>query len=133
MERFPVAAVRARLEDKGGGWEVVHRSHNLEVGVLARLAPATDPPARHADDEMYLVLDGEATLEFDDQRYRLGEGDAAFVPAGMQHHCVDYERITVRTVGLRQQAVDVGGRWVDVGTAKRRPPSKPKQRVNRRK
>jgi len=65
MEYFDIEEVRARLEARNGGWEVVHESPNLEVGVLVRVAPTPDPPVSHTADEVYLVLAGEATLEAD--------------------------------------------------------------------
>lgn len=95
MEDFPVAEVRARLEAQNGGWEVVHESPNLEVGVLVRTASTPDPPVRHAADEVYVVLAGEATLEADGESRRLRPGDAAFVAVGKEHHFVDYELISV--------------------------------------
>ena len=93
MEYFPIAEVRARLEAQNGGWEVVHESPNLEVGVLVRIAPTPDPPVRHTADEVYVVLAGEATLEADGESRRLRPGDAAFVAVGKEHHFVDYELI----------------------------------------
>jgi mannose-6-phosphate isomerase-like protein (cupin superfamily) len=98
MEFFPIAHVRTRLEAQGGGWEVVHESPNLEVGVLVRIAPTPDPPVRHTADEVYIVLEGEATLEAERERRRLEPGDAAFVAAGKEHHFVDYDRIAVLVV-----------------------------------
>lgn len=95
MEYFPIAEVRTELEGEGGGWEVVHESPNLEVGVLVRIAPTPDPPVLHTADEIYVVLAGEATLEFEGDSRRLKPGDAAFVAAGKEHHFVDYERISV--------------------------------------
>lgn len=101
MEYFPIAEVRARLEAQNGGWEVVHESPNLEVGVLVRIAPSSDPPVRHTADEVYVVLAGEATLEADRASRRLGPGDAAFVAAGKEHHFVDYELISVLVLFTR--------------------------------
>ena len=101
MEFFPIAHVRTRLEAQGGGWEVVHESAHLEVGVLVRIAPTPDPPVRHTADEVYFVLDGEATLEAEGERRRLEPGDSAFVAAGREHHFVDYDRITVMVVFTR--------------------------------
>ena len=98
MEFFPIAHVRTRLEAQGGGWEVVHESPNLEVGVLVRIAPTPDPPVRHTADEVYAVLAGEATLEAEGESRRLKAGDAAFVAAGKEHHFVDYDRISVLVV-----------------------------------
>jgi mannose-6-phosphate isomerase-like protein (cupin superfamily) len=101
MEFFPIAHVRKRLEAQGGGWEVVHEAPNLEVGVLVRMAPTPDPPVRHTADEVYVVLEGEATLEAEGERRRLEPGNAAFVAAGKEHHFVDYERISVLVVFTR--------------------------------
>lgn len=98
MEFFPIAQVRTQLEEKGGGWKVVHESPNLEVGVLVRVAPTPDPPVRHTNDEVYVVLDGEATLEAEGETRRLTPGDAAFVAAGKEHHFVGYDRISVLVV-----------------------------------
>ncbi len=36
MERFLVAEVRVRLEDKGGYWEAVHESRNLDGAYAVR-------------------------------------------------------------------------------------------------
>jgi mannose-6-phosphate isomerase-like protein (cupin superfamily) len=74
MEIFPIAHVRTRLESQAGGWEVVHESPNLEVGVLVRVAPTPDPPVRHTADEVYVVLAGEATLEAEGESHRLTPG-----------------------------------------------------------
>jgi mannose-6-phosphate isomerase-like protein (cupin superfamily) len=101
MEYFPIAEVRARLEAEDGGWEVVHESPNLEVGVLTRIAPTPDPPVRHTADEVYVVLAGEATLEAEGKSRRLKVGDAAFVAAGKEHHFVDYDLISVLVVFAR--------------------------------
>jgi mannose-6-phosphate isomerase-like protein (cupin superfamily) len=98
VEYFPIDEVRARLEAEDGGWEVVHESPNLEVGVLTRIAPTPDPPVRHTADEVYVVLAGEATLEAEGDSRRLKPGDAAFVAVGKEHHFVDYERISVLVV-----------------------------------
>jgi mannose-6-phosphate isomerase-like protein (cupin superfamily) len=101
MELFPIAQVRSRLEAQGGGWEVVHESPNLEVGVLVRIAPTPDPPVRHTADEVYVILAGEATLAAEGESRRLKPGDAAFVAAGKEHHFVDYDRISVLVVFAR--------------------------------
>src|ERR1044071_7595189 len=101
MEIFPIAEVRTRLESHDSGWEVVHESPNLEVGVLVRIAPTPDPPVRHTADEVYIVLAGEATLEAEGESRRLPPGDAAFVAAGKERHFVDYGRISVLVVFTR--------------------------------
>jgi mannose-6-phosphate isomerase-like protein (cupin superfamily) len=101
MEYFAISEVRARLEAQNGGWEVVHESPNLEVGVLVRIAPTPDPPVRHTADEVYVVLAGEATLEANGESRRLRPGDAAFVAVGKEHHFVDYELISLLVLFAR--------------------------------
>jgi mannose-6-phosphate isomerase-like protein (cupin superfamily) len=101
MKHFPIAEVRARLEAQNGGWEVVHESPNLEVGVLVRIAPMPDPLVRHTADEVYVVLAGEATLEAEGDSRRLRPGDVAFVAVGNEHHFVDYELISVLVLFAR--------------------------------
>ena len=101
MEIFPIAEVRTRLESHDGGWEVVHESPNLEVGVLVRIAPTPDPPVRHTADEVYVVLAGEATLEAEGESRRLKPGDTAFVAVGKEHHFVDYAAMRVLAPGRR--------------------------------
>jgi mannose-6-phosphate isomerase-like protein (cupin superfamily) len=105
MEFFSIAHVRTRLESRGGGWEIVHESPNLEVGVLVRIAPTPDPPVRHTADEVYVVLEGEATLEAEGESRRLMPGGAAFVAAGKEHHFVDYDRISVLVLFTRPASI----------------------------
>ena len=56
---FDIAGCRKRLAAAGGGYEVVHRSAGLEVGVyiLVWLAEP-DRQQPHEDDEVYVVLEG---------------------------------------------------------------------------
>jgi mannose-6-phosphate isomerase-like protein (cupin superfamily) len=101
MEYFPIAEVRSRLEAQNGGWEVLHESPNLEVGVLVRIAPTPDPPVRHTTDEVYVVLAAKATLEAEGDSRRLRPRDAAFIAVGKEHHFVDYELISVLVLFTR--------------------------------
>ena len=54
---FDIEAAKARLADKGG-YEVVHESAGIEIGVYVLVAPEPDRQQPHADDEVYVVLDG---------------------------------------------------------------------------
>lgn len=59
------------------------------LSVLACEAPASEPgPPLHihpGTDELFLVQSGTLLLHADGSTYRLGAGDAAFVPRGMAH------------------------------------------------
>ena len=57
-----VEAVRRRLEAGDGGYEIVHTSPGLELGVYVLVAPEPDRQQPHEDDEVYVVLDGTGVL-----------------------------------------------------------------------
>ena len=58
MDALAVEATRRRLEESGGGYEIVHESPGLEIGVYVLVAPEPDHQQPHADDEVYVVLEG---------------------------------------------------------------------------
>ena len=55
---FEVEQVKKRLEAGNGGYEVVQFLAGLEVGVYVLVAPEPDTQQPHADDEVYVVLEG---------------------------------------------------------------------------
>src|SRR5690242_16570472 len=65
---FDVDGVKRRLAEWGGGYEVVHASPGLEVGVYVLVAPEPDRQQPHRDDELYVVLEGSGVLDVEDQR-----------------------------------------------------------------
>lgn len=93
-----IADAKARLVAKGGGYEVVHRSPGLELGVYVLVAPEPDRQQPHDDDEVYVVLEGRGTLEVEGETIELTEGHAAFVPAGAEHMFVGYEQLAVLVI-----------------------------------
>jgi mannose-6-phosphate isomerase-like protein (cupin superfamily) len=100
---FAVDAVKKRLVAAGGGYEVVHRSPGLELGVYVLVAPEPDRQQPHEDDEVYVVLEGSGTLDIEGDRVELKEGGAAFVPAGADHRFVGYEELSVLVVFARNR------------------------------
>jgi mannose-6-phosphate isomerase-like protein (cupin superfamily) len=94
-EPFDIAGAKDRLAAGNGGYEVVHRSPGLEIGVYVLVAPEPDLQSPHEDDEVYVVLEGRGTLEVEGQQVELREGHAVFVPAGAEHHFVGYEQLSV--------------------------------------
>ena len=79
---FDIEQARSRLEAGGGGYEVVHSSPGLEVGVYVLVAPEPDKQQPHADDEVYVVLEGRGVLDVEGEAIPVVEGQAIFVPAG---------------------------------------------------
>ena len=99
--RFEVEAVERRLLAEKGGYEVVHTSPGLEIGVYVLVASEPDRQQPHEDDEVYVVLAGTGTLEVEGEEIELMEGEAAFVPAGAEHRFTSYEQLTLLVVFAR--------------------------------
>jgi mannose-6-phosphate isomerase-like protein (cupin superfamily) len=98
VDPIRVRDVQRRLEQGQGGYEIVHESHGLELGVYVLVAPEPDRQQPHDRDEVYVVLSGRGTLRIADDTVSLKEGDAAFVPAGVDHQFTGYEGLSVLVV-----------------------------------
>jgi mannose-6-phosphate isomerase-like protein (cupin superfamily) len=111
VDVLEVEAARRRLAAAGGGYEIVHDSPGLEVGVYVLVAPEPDHQNAHADDELYVVLEGRGELTIEGEAMRLAEGQAAFVPAGAEHGFTGYEGLSVLVVfARRHEAAPLGER-----------------------
>ena len=87
-----------RLRAAGGGYEVVHRSHGLELGVYVLVAPEADRQQPHDFDELYVVLEGSGVLEVEGEQTSLREGEAIFVPTGADHRFTAYEQLALLVI-----------------------------------
>ena len=101
MQPIEVEAVRKRLESGSGGYEIVHSSPGLEVGVYVLVAPEPDHQQPHEDDELYVVLEGRGVLTVEGESIPVEEGTAAFVPAGADHRFTGYEGLSVLVIFRR--------------------------------
>jgi len=95
---FDISAVKERLAAGSGGYEIVHWSPGLELGVYVLVAPEPDRQQPHDDDEVYVVLEGTGVLEVEGEEVALREGHAVFVPAGARHRFVGYEQLSVLVI-----------------------------------
>jgi mannose-6-phosphate isomerase-like protein (cupin superfamily) len=100
---FDIGEAKERLAAGGGGYEAVHESPGLEIGVYVLVAPEPDRQQPHDDDEVYIVLDGRGTLDVAGKLVDLTEGQAAFVPAGAVHRFVGYEQLAVLVIFERRR------------------------------
>jgi mannose-6-phosphate isomerase-like protein (cupin superfamily) len=98
VSAIEVEAVRRRLVAGNGGYEIVHSSPGLEVGVYVLVAPEPDHQQPHDDDELYVVLEGRGVLTVEGEETPLTEGQAAFVPAGADHRFTGYEGLSVLVI-----------------------------------
>jgi mannose-6-phosphate isomerase-like protein (cupin superfamily) len=101
VDAVEVEKVRRRLEEAGGGYEIVHESPGLEVGVYVLVAPEPDRQSAHPDDELYVVLAGRGELTIEGETVSLDQGQAAFVPAGADHRFTGYEGLSVLVIFSR--------------------------------
>jgi mannose-6-phosphate isomerase-like protein (cupin superfamily) len=99
---FDIDAVARRLQAGSGGYEIVHQSPGLEIGVYALVAPEPDRQLPHPDDEVYVILEGRGTLDVEGTKTELREGSAIFVPAGAEHSFTGYEQLTVLVIFERK-------------------------------
>lgn len=95
---FDIIGVADRLYAGDGGYEVVHSSPGVEIGVYVLVAPEPDRQQPHDDDEVYIVLDGRGWLEIEGERIELRQGHAVFVPAGAKHEFIGYEQLRVLVI-----------------------------------
>src|SRR5690349_7110822 len=93
-----IQRAKERLVASGGGYEIVHESPGLELGVYVLVAPEPDRQQPHEDDEIYVVLEGRGTLEVEDELIEMHEGQATFVPAGADHRFVGDEQLSVLVI-----------------------------------
>jgi mannose-6-phosphate isomerase-like protein (cupin superfamily) len=99
---FDVEGAKSRLAAANGGYEIVHESPGLEVGVYVLVAPEPDRQQAHEDDEVYVVLEGRGTLDVEGTPVDLREGHAVFVPAGADHRFSGYEQLSVLVIFERK-------------------------------
>ena len=96
-----VEAARRRLEAGDGGYEIVHSSPGLELGVYVLVAPEPDHQQPHKDDEVYVVLDGTGVLMIEGKPVPVRPGQAVFVPAGADHQFTAYEGLSLLVIFTR--------------------------------
>jgi mannose-6-phosphate isomerase-like protein (cupin superfamily) len=98
MHAFDIAAARQRLAEASGGYEIVHESAGLELGVYVLVAPEPDRQQPHEDDEIYVVLEGSGVLQVEGEEVPVREGSAVFVEAGADHRFTAYEHLSVLVI-----------------------------------
>jgi mannose-6-phosphate isomerase-like protein (cupin superfamily) len=98
---FEFESVRRRLAEGNGGYEIVHESPGLEIGVYVLVAPEPDRQQPHADDEVYIGLDGTGVLEVEGESVPIQPGQAIFVEAGADHRFTAYESLSVLVIFTR--------------------------------
>lgn len=96
--------VRRRLTAAEGGYEGVHTSPGMELGVYVLVAPEPDRQQPHEEDEIYVVLEGRGMLEIEGENVEVKEGQALFVPAGAEHRFLGYEQLSLLVIFARPES-----------------------------
>ena len=104
MHAFGIAEAKDRLVAAAGGYEIVHESPGLELGVYVLVAPEPDRQQPHEDDEVYVVLEGSGMLDVEGKSVPVAEGTAVFVEAGADHRFSAYEQLSVLVIFERRTA-----------------------------
>ena len=104
MHAFAIAEAKDRLVAAGGGYEVVHESTGVELGVYVLVAPEPDRQQPHEDDEIYVVIEGSGVLDVEGTSVPMNVGDAVFVEAGAVHRFSAYEQLSVLVLFERRPA-----------------------------
>ena len=104
MHEFSISGVKDRLVAANGGYEIVHESPGVEVGVYTLVAPEPDHQQPHDVDEIYIVLEGRGTLDVEGTSIPVQEGHAVFVEAGAKHQFTGYEQLSVLVIFERWAA-----------------------------
>jgi mannose-6-phosphate isomerase-like protein (cupin superfamily) len=92
---FDVLEVARRLQAGNGGYEIVHETDGMQLGVYVLVAPEPDGQQPHEWDEIYVVLEGTGVLTVEGEPISLEEGGAVFVRAGVEHRFSAYEHLSV--------------------------------------
>ena len=103
MELTAVTDAAKRLAAAGGGYEIVHESPGLELGVYVLVAPEPDRQQPHTDDEIYIGLEGTGVLEVGEESIPIDVGKAIFVEAGVEHRFTAYEQLAVVVIFERKR------------------------------
>jgi mannose-6-phosphate isomerase-like protein (cupin superfamily) len=101
---FDIDSVKERLAAGDGGYEIIHASPGLEIGVYVLVAPEPDRQQPYDGNKVYIVLAGRGVLEVEGEWVELHEGHAVFVPAGAEHRFVGYEQLSLLVILERRPA-----------------------------
>ena len=102
-DAFDIKSVADRLTAGSGGYEIVHSTPGLELGVYVLVAPEPDRQQPHEWDEVYVVLEGRGTLDVEGEQIPAEEGRAIFVKAGAEHQFTGYEGLRVLVIFDKSQ------------------------------
>ncbi|SEN42381.1 cupin domain-containing protein [Actinacidiphila rubida] len=85
MKVFRLDDLDAERAANQGAYLRFLKERSMSAGLYALSAGQQDPQAPHAQDEIYLVVSGRASLTVGDETTAVARGSVVFVPAGTAH------------------------------------------------
>jgi mannose-6-phosphate isomerase-like protein (cupin superfamily) len=86
IKKLPLPATSKWPE---GVWDIEALRHGT-MSLVLFTPTGKDYQATHDQDEIYIVVKGSGILVKNGSHFKFGEGDALFVPAGIDHHFEDF-------------------------------------------
>lgn len=91
MDAFELSEIRAALVASGRPYHEIVRSHDLSVGLYVLPAGGVDHQSPHTEDEVYVVISGQARITIGDEDRPVSPGSIVFVTADVPHRFHDIE------------------------------------------
>lgn len=91
-QAFEIKDLQKQLEQSGKPWLPFLDVSTLNCGIYFLAKGAEDKQSPHKQDEVYYVLEGEATLEVDSESILAMRGSVIFVKAGAVHRFLNIEK-----------------------------------------
>ncbi|MGW1770555.1 cupin domain-containing protein [Streptomyces sp. NPDC002104] len=85
MKAFRLDELEAERAANKGAYLQFLRERNMSVGLYALDAGQSDPQQPHAQDEVYFVVSGRASITVGDETTTVANGSVVYVPAGVPH------------------------------------------------
>ncbi|MFF8351802.1 cupin domain-containing protein [Streptomyces sp. NPDC093595] len=85
MKAFRLDELEAERAANDGAYLQFLRERNMSVGLYALDAGELDPQKPHAEDEVYVVVSGRASITVGMETTQVGRGSVVYVPAGVPH------------------------------------------------
>ena len=80
-----IAEVERARQMAGGLYREFLRRPSMSLGLYVLEAGAEDPQTPHAEDEVYYVISGQATVRVDGRDSAIGPGSVVFVAKRVEH------------------------------------------------
>jgi mannose-6-phosphate isomerase-like protein (cupin superfamily) len=85
MKLFRMDDLDAERSANAGAYLRFLSERSMSAGLYALDAGALDPQGPHAQDELYVVVSGRASITVGEETSMVARGSVVFVPAGVTH------------------------------------------------